>query len=141
LRALRICRRKGTPELRKIVNYGGRAADKNEVCRREESAMRIRIRALVAALATAALIFSLAAPAAAFTRDTGNAPNQVPAVIDVLLLRPIGLLMTATGVALYVFPVAPMTMLVRPLDIAKPLGPLVVKPGRFTFADPIGYHP
>ena len=103
--------------------------------------MRIRIRALVAALATAALIFSLAAPAAAFTRDTGNQPNQVPAVIDVLLLRPLGLVMTATGVAFYVFPVAPLTMLVRPLDIAKPLGPLVVKPGRFTFADPIGYHP
>jgi hypothetical protein len=103
--------------------------------------MRIRIRAFVAALATAALISSLAAPAAAFTRETNNAPDKVPAVIDVLLLRPVGLVMTATGVALYVFPVAPITMLVRPLDIAKPLGPLVVKPGRFTFADPIGYHP
>jgi hypothetical protein len=103
--------------------------------------MRIRIRAFVAALATAALIFSLAAPAAAFTRDTGNAAEQVPAVIDVLFLRPIGLLMTATGVAVYIFPVAPITMLVRPLDIAKPLGPLVVAPGRFTFGDPIGYHP
>ena len=103
--------------------------------------MRIRIRAFVAALATAALILSLAAPAAAFTRDMNNAPDQVPAVIDVLLLRPVGLVMTAAGVALYIFPVAPITMLVRPLDIAKPLGPLVVKPGRFTFADPIGYHP
>ena len=103
--------------------------------------MRIRIRALVAALATAALIFSLAAPAAAFTRDMGNAPNQVPAVIDVLFLRPVGLIMTATGVVFYIFPVAPLTMLVRPLDIAKPLGPLVVRPGRFTFADPIGYPP
>ena len=103
--------------------------------------MRIRFRALVAALATAALIFSLAAPAAAFTRDSGNAPDRVPMVIDVLFLRPMGLLMTATGVALYVFPVAPVTMLVRPLDVAKPLGPLVVRPGRYTFADPIGYHP
>ena len=103
--------------------------------------MRIRIRALVAALATAALIFSLAAPAAAFTRDTGNRPNQVPAVIDVMLMRPVGLVMTVTGLALYVFPVAPITALVRPLDITKPLGPLVLKPGRFTFSDPIGYHP
>jgi hypothetical protein len=103
--------------------------------------MRIRIRAFVAALATAALIISLAAPAAAFTRDTGNVAESVPAVVDVLFLRPVGLVMTAAGVAVYIFPVAPITMLVRPLDIAKPLGPLVVAPGRFTFADPIGYHP
>jgi hypothetical protein len=116
-------------------------ADKDEVYRREESAMRIRIRALVAALATAALILSLAAPAASFTRDDGDQPNRVPIVIDVLLLRPIGLLMTVTGAAFYLCPVAPITALVRPLDITKPLGPLVVTPGRFTFGDPIGYHP
>ncbi|MDH5308049.1 MAG: hypothetical protein OEW02_12775, partial [Myxococcales bacterium] len=66
---------------------------------------------------------------------------QVPIVFDVLFMRPIGLLMTLTGIAIYVFPVAPATVLVRPTDIAKPLGPLVVGPGRFTFADPLGYHP
>lgn len=103
--------------------------------------MRIRIRALVAALAIAALIFSMASPAAAFTRDDRVQPNRVPMVIDVLLLRPVGLVLTMTGVGFYIFPVAPFTLLVRPVDVFKPLGPLVVKPGKFTFGDPIGYHP
>ena len=65
----------------------------------------------------------------------------MPIVFDVLLLRPMGFLMTLGGVALYVFPVAPITALTRPSDIAKPLGPLVAAPGKFTFGDPLGYHP
>jgi hypothetical protein len=104
-------------------------------------AMRNRFRTLVSALAVAALIFSLASPAAAFTRDDGDRPNAVPIVIDVLILRPAGLIMTALGTAFYVFPVAPLTALVRPTDITKPLGPLVVRPAKFTFGDPLGYHP
>ena len=103
--------------------------------------MRTRFRRPVAALASAALILCLAAPAGAFARDEGDRENSVPIVIDVLLLRPLGFLMTLGGVALYVFPVAPVTALIRPTDIAKPLGPLVAAPGRFTFGDPLGYHP
>ena len=103
--------------------------------------MRNRFRKMVSALAAAALIISLASPAAAFTRDDGDQPNKVPIVIDVLILRPCGLLMTVLGTAFYVFPVAPVTALVRPTDITKPLGPLVVRPAKFTFGDPIGYHP
>jgi hypothetical protein len=103
--------------------------------------MRTRFRRPVAALASAALILSLAAPAGAFIRDYGDRTNSVPIVLDVLLLRPIGFLMTLGGVALYVFPVAPVTALTRPSDIAKPLGPLVARPGKFTFGDPLGYHP
>jgi hypothetical protein len=104
-------------------------------------AMRKRFRTLVSALVAAALIFSLASPAAAFTRDDGDRPNAVPIVIDVLILRPAGLVMTALGTAFYIFPVAPVTALVRPTDITKPLGPLVVRPAKFTFGDPLGYHP
>ena len=103
--------------------------------------MHNRFRAAVAALALAALIFSLASPSAAFPRDDGDVPNRVPVVFDALFLRPAGLLMTAGGVLLYIFPVAPFTLLTRPTDIAKPLGPLVAAPAKFTFADPLGQHP
>lgn len=103
--------------------------------------MRIRMRAWVSGLAIAALIIGMASPSLAYMRDDGDVPNRVPVVIDLLFLRTAGLLMTAMGVGFYVFPVAPLTALVRPTDIAKPLGPLVVRPGRFTFVDPLGYHP
>lgn len=103
--------------------------------------MRTRFRRPVAALASAALILSLASPAGAFIRDEGDRKNSVPIVFDVLLLRPLGFLMTLGGAALYVFPVAPVTALTRPSDITKPLGPLVAQPGKFTFGDPLGYHP
>jgi len=103
--------------------------------------MRIRMRAWVSGLAIATLILGMASPSLAFMRDEGDAPNRVPIVIDLLVLRPAGLLMTAAGVGFYLFPVVPMTALVRPTEIAKPLGPLVVRPGRFTFVDPLGYHP
>jgi len=103
--------------------------------------MRIRMRAWVTGLAIAALVLGMASPSLAYTRGDNDEPNRVPIVIDLLVLRPAGLLMTAAGVGFYLFPVAPMTALVRPTEIAKPLGPLVVKPGRFTFVDPLGYHP
>ena len=54
--------------------------------------MRTRFRRPVAALASAALILSLASPASAFVRDEGDRTNSVPIVFDVLLLRPIGFL-------------------------------------------------
>ena len=67
-------------------------------------------------------------------------PGQVPGVVDALLLRPIGLLMTAGGLVLYAFPVLPIVALTRPTDMFKPLGPLVAAPAKYTFSDPLGYH-
>ena len=102
--------------------------------------MRKRFRKTTVAVVTAAMILSLATPAAAFDRETTDLSNSVPMMFDILLMRPIGLAMTVAGVVFY-FPVALMTLVTRPSDIAKPLGPLVVTPGRFTFVDPIGHHP
>ena len=101
---------------------------------------RSRFRGLVAALAIGALVLGLASPAAA-ARDDGDNLSSVPIILDVLILRPLGLVMTAVGVAVYVFPVAPLTAITRPSDLGKPLGPLVAAPGRFTFGDPLGQHP
>lgn len=105
--------------------------------------MQLSLRALVSAFATLAVVLSLAAPAAAgnaFSRDDGDIESSVPVVVDLLLLRPLGLVMTALGAVIYAVPVAPITAITRPSEIAKPLGPLVVAPARFTFRDPLGQH-
>ena len=44
--------------------------------------MRTRFRRPVAALASAALILSLASPAGAFIRDDGDRKNSVPIIFD-----------------------------------------------------------
>lgn len=99
-------------------------------------------RILISSL-TLGLVLALAAPAGAssgFSRDEGDAPNAVPVVFDALVLRPLGLMATIGGAALYAFPVAPITLITRPGDIWKPFGPLVAAPGKYTFADPLGQH-
>ncbi|MEM7413054.1 MAG: hypothetical protein AAF430_22670 [Myxococcota bacterium] len=105
--------------------------------------MQNRIRRFVAALATAALVLTLAVPAAANNRayQVDTEPATVPMIFDVLVMRPVGLAMTVVGTVAYVFPVAPIMAVTRPGDLGKPLGPLVGAPARFTFADPIGQHP
>ena len=104
--------------------------------------MQLSFRASVSAIATLALILSLASPAAAnsFSRDDGDVEGAVPIVLDLLLLRPLGLAMTAVGLVVYAFPVAPITAITRPTELGKPLGPLVAAPARFTFSDPLGQH-
>lgn len=101
-------------------------------------------RRLAAALAIAVLIVGLAHPIAAADRmyDVDDKSATVPMLFDILVMRPIGFVMTVTGAAVYVFPVTvPFMAITRPTDIAKPLGPLVVTPAKFTFVDPIGEHP
>ena len=102
--------------------------------------MRNRIRSTLFAVAVLAL--SLAQPAfAASSMDMGGEPSAVPMIFDVLVMRPIGLAMTAVGTVVYLVPVAPIMLVTRPTDIAKPIGYLIGAPASFTFKDPIGYHP
>jgi hypothetical protein len=104
--------------------------------------MSNRIRHFAAAFATAGLALTLALPARADRMtDLSNAPSSVPMIFDVLVMRPIGLLATVMGTVFYVVPVAPIMALTRPTEIAKPMGPLIGAPARFTFKDPIGHHP
>ena len=103
--------------------------------------MRKRFRKSIVALLTATLVLAASTPAAAFDQETNDLNNSVPMLFDIVVLRPLGLVMTLGGIALYAFPVAPLMLLTRPTDIAKPLGLLVATPGRFTFVDPIGHHP
>jgi hypothetical protein len=101
--------------------------------------MKNRIRRTLFA---AALALSLAQPAFATSNlDQGDEPSAVPIIFDALVMRPLGLVMTAVGTAVYLVPVAPIMLVTRPTEIAKPIGPLVGAPMRFTFKDPIGHHP
>ena len=101
-----------------------------------------RIRHLAAAFATAGLALTFTLPARADRMaDISNEPSMVPVIFDVAVMRPIGLLTCVVGAAFYVVPVAPIVALTRPTEIAKPLGPLVGGPLRFTFKDPLGHHP
>ncbi len=106
--------------------------------------MRHRFRGIVSAMLALALILCLASPVAATSalgRDIADGDTTVPLVFDAIVLRPLGLMMTLVGTMVYVFPVAPITALTRPTDLAKPFKQLVVAPLRYTFMDPLGQHP
>jgi hypothetical protein len=102
------------------------------------------LRRIASAMLTLALALSLAIPAAAESSYGHNIDStnekSVPVVLDVLLLRPMGLAMTALGTVVYAFPVAPLTLMTRPTDIAKPFRLMVARPARYTFVDPLGQH-
>jgi len=100
-----------------------------------------RIRGFTAALVASAVLLSGAAPALAFT-DEGLAASErhTPALFDALVLRPMGLLVTAVGAVVFL-PTGAVVGLTRPTDIGKPFHRLVAVPFRYTFLDPLGEHP
>ena len=48
--------------------------------------------------------------------------------------------MTIGGAVAYGVVVAPLVAMTRPSDLGKPLEPLVLRPARYTFVDPLGEH-
>ena len=78
------------------------------------------IRGLTATLAVTALLLTHAAPAAAVTKDFED-HGRVNIIFDAVVLRPMGLAMTAVGAMIFAFPVGPIVGLTRPKDIGKPL--------------------
>ena len=102
--------------------------------------MLCRVRAFFVALTVGALLLGNAAPAAASaSADAFTREHEVPILIDAMLMRPMGLLMTGVGLVLSPLPMA-IVALTRPKDIYKPFAELVVRPARFTFVDPLGQH-
>jgi hypothetical protein len=99
------------------------------------------IRAFVAALLTSALILTQAAPAFAVTTmgSVENEPNAVPVLFDAVILRPVGIMMTAVGAVGFCL-VAPFMAITRPTDLGKPFSALVVAPARYTWVDRLGTH-
>jgi hypothetical protein len=75
-----------------------------------------------------------ASPAAAGTSQVGEIDAAPPSVgFDLVILRPVGLLATAVGVALAV-PATAIAALTHPQDVYKPIDFLVMRPARYTFA-------
>lgn len=99
-----------------------------------------RLRSFAAALGIAAVVVGTASPALAF-KDEGLTAREksVPVVLDAMLLRPLGLVLTVTGAVLALVPTA-FVALTRPTDIVKPLDVMVAGPFRYTFMDPLGEH-
>ena len=96
------------------------------------------IRRFVAAFALVALF---AAPASAVTSERVKGIGGEPAhpMVDVLMIRPVGLIGLAMSAALWV-PAELMTLCVNPTEWKLPVTHLLAKPARFVFVDPIGTH-
>jgi hypothetical protein len=104
--------------------------------------MREPARSFAAALVAAALLLAPIGSAAAATFDDEGleaTQKDTPVVLDALILRPTGLLLTAVGTALFL-PAAAVVGVTRPTDVGKPFQILVANPFRYTFMDPIGQH-
>lgn len=98
-----------------------------------------RFRIFAAAVAAFALL-GAAAPASAGSSTLDNVdPNSVPVPVDLILLRPIGLVATAVGAVAFV-PAAAVTALFHRESIPGVFDVLVRGPYEFTFVDPIGTH-
>ncbi len=93
-------------------------------------------------LSTIIFIAILGQPIAASAAISGGTrKDDVPVVMDVIPFRfPLGVIMTATGIVLWVA-IAPIQVITRPTDMHKTFKTLVINPARFTWADPLGYHP
>lgn len=102
---------------------------------------RTRWRALALVLALG-LALASPAPAQEPGQDAKNYDQlgTVQPGVDVLILRPLGLLATITGTALFVAS-APFVLITRPTQIGVPFNYLVVRPARYTWVDPLGEHP
>ena len=101
-----------------------------------------RTRRAVAALCAVVMIAGLAGPAFA----SGEFESQLPEenatshpVVDVLVLRPAGLVALACGATLFI-PAAALTLMTRPQEIDTPFNYLILGPARYVWVDGLGKH-
>ena len=100
------------------------------------------IRSFVAVTLASVMLLAQAAPALAdMTISTGesNQEHSVPVLLDALILRPIGMMVTALGAGMFCV-IAPVMAITRPTDMGKPFKALVMAPARYTWVDPLGVH-
>lgn len=102
--------------------------------------------------AVACLVFLVAGttiPLSASARDAKSILNSSdseannmtsPIMTDILILRPIALAALVFSVALFIVPIAPITLLTRPSEIGKPVETLIYGPARYIWVDPLGSH-
>jgi hypothetical protein len=99
-------------------------------------------RRLVASTLLAAIVAFSASPALAGPYYRYYEYDEDPAGVgaDTLVLRPLAIVGFFMGVGLFI-PAAVTTLLVgQPQNLDKPFDTFIVRPGKFTFVDPIGSH-
>jgi hypothetical protein len=92
-------------------------------------------------LAAFALVALVAAPASAVTDVKTDQVDAAfaPPMMDVLVLRPVGLVGLGLCSVLWV-PAQLMTLAINPTEWRMPIHHLLAKPARYVFVDPIGSH-
>ena len=109
-----------------------------------------QFRRFTAAICITALLAGVVVPSSAtamnegssFINSTDSEANNMtsPIMLDLVLLRPVGLATMAVSTVLFVVPVLPLTLITRPTEIKKPFEAMVMKPARFVWSDPLGTH-
>ena len=97
------------------------------------------LRTLLAALAVVGMLAVPATSAFASTDVEMVENEKAPPMVDLFLMRPLGLAMLATTTVLWV-PAQTLTMMVRPQDWKKPIDYMLWRPTKFVFVDPLGGH-
>ena len=97
--------------------------------------MSNRLRSILA-VSFAALMLSTSTMAETFAQ--GDAANA-PAVVDVILLRPVGFISLVVGTGIFLL-ISPIILVTRPHEIGKPFDDLVGRPARYLWRDPLGGH-
>jgi len=92
-----------------------------------------------AVLIAVTLLLIQVAPVAAATGQALENRGHTNLVIDALILRPLGVAMVGVSTVLWMG-IAPIVAITRPAELDDSLEYLVLRPARYTFADPLGHH-
>ena len=91
-------------------------------------------------IAVGLLLIQVGSAAADTTAQDFENRGKTNLVADALILRPLGLVATAVGAAVWAVGVAPVVAITRPTDLDDSMSYLIKRPVKYTFADPLGYH-
>ena len=97
------------------------------------------LRTLLAALAVVGMLAAPATSAFAASNIETIENEKAPPMVDLLLMRPLGLAMLVVSAAAWV-PAQAITMMVRWEDRQKPVDYMLKGPAQFVFVDPLGEH-
>lgn len=97
-----------------------------------------RFRISVATLAALALLSMPVAGWAETNVDRLDSSNASP-MMDVMVLRPLGLVLLGASAVLFV-PMAAVTGITRPHEMGQTVDHMLVEPARYVFQDPLGSH-
>lgn len=112
------------------------------------STLRRFVSTLVSALVLAAALAVPATPALAASTSSSSGggvgiyehdSDNMPVLLDLMVVRPAGLAVLVAGTALMV-PVGAFTLMTRPSNIDVPFEALMKSPAEFVFVDPVGSH-